>query len=194
MVRDLDTLQKASPLYDPGGGKSDYVRLKWYRYQFDKWIRPVRWLTAGAIIGGGVVYGYEQLTKRHLRSKSLYLKRGEQYYQIMGYAWDQDSKDFNIVSRPLYHCKAQLDSHEAFLMMTAKSSYFQSVASYSELPSNAQDLALCGPFQYDPHWNYKSVPRSIVKSKAAEIQPATSDITCSGFGTSSHETYKKNKK
>eukprot|EP01060_Flectonema_neradi_P012923 TRINITY_DN19720_c0_g1_i1.p1 TRINITY_DN19720_c0_g1~~TRINITY_DN19720_c0_g1_i1.p1 ORF type:complete len:212 (+),score=18.93 TRINITY_DN19720_c0_g1_i1:51-638(+) len=190
----LDAIQKASPYYDPGGGRSDYARLSWYRYQFDKWVRPARWISVGLVLGGGLVMSYNKLSERHLRSKNLFLKRGEKYYQVLGHAWDQETKDFTIVSRPLFHCKAQLDSHEAFLMMTSKSQFFESVSSYDELPANAQDLALCGPFQYDPEWKYNTVPTSLKNSTPAVITPAKSNISCSGFATSSHELYRKNKK
>ena len=176
-----------------GGGLSDAKRERYVRYWLDRYARPVKWLAFGATLGVGVLTWQRVRAENEAKRKMLYLHKGARSYQVMGYAWDQTLKDFNVVYRPLFHTQARLGAaDEAHLMGTAPMSYFDEIGSYADLDPAAQDLVLPGPFTEDPQWTLSPHLTTVHNSTPAVVaSPATSPITVTGHGTSSHAVYRK---
>eukprot|EP01064_Diplonema_japonicum_P031840 TRINITY_DN5828_c3_g1_i1.p1 TRINITY_DN5828_c3_g1~~TRINITY_DN5828_c3_g1_i1.p1 ORF type:complete len:230 (+),score=56.49 TRINITY_DN5828_c3_g1_i1:46-690(+) len=180
-----------------GQGMSDFRRERYVKWWMNKWARPVYWVGLGVVMGAvGVTLVSESGASRR-RKEFLYVKRGEQYYQVIGHSWDQTTKDFQVLYRPLFHCKAALYKHEAHLFGTAPLSYFGGeYISYQDLDLQARSLSLPGPFTYDPEWKLGDLlpPAALPPSMctpATVASPAESSITVSGNGTASYDMYKK---
>eukprot|EP00754_Rhynchopus_humris_P035818 Rhum_TRINITY_DN17413_c0_g1::Rhum_TRINITY_DN17413_c0_g1_i1::g.165953::m.165953 len=176
-----------------GGGLSDAKRERYVRYWLDRYARPVKWLAFGATLGVGVLTWQRLRAENEAKHKMLYLHKGARSYQVIGYAWDQSLKDFNVVYRPLFHAQARLGStDESHLMGTAPMSYFDEVGTYANLDPASRSLVLPGPFTEDPQWTLSPHLSTVRNSTPAVVaSPATSPITVTGHGTSSHAVYKK---
>jgi predicted metalloenzyme YecM len=114
----------------------------------------------------------------------LIYKLKNQYYQVLGHAWDHGVKDFQVVYRPLYHCAAASDRFEAHVLAV---SHFQrwndkfervTEAELATLPPSVLRLVLPGPFWSDPQWPAPAL---------TEPLPAAASTTRSGLGSRSHE-------
>ena len=172
-------------------GVGDRRKERYVWYWVNKYLRPVKWIALGAV--GGVVLcsardGFKTAT---LKKECFFTKRGEQSFQIVGYAWDQRMKDFNVVYRPLFHEAGCLRGDEPHLLGTCHISYFDEVVKYGDLDLKAKSFVIPGPFTYDPEWKYPTHLHSTTGSTPPEITPSSAPYTVSGFGTSSHVVYKK---
>ena len=100
--------------------------------------------------------------RRSRRSRSsplpplVYELKGE-YYQVLGHAWDHESKDFRVVYRPLYHCRAAAERFEAHVLAISTFARWESKFARvdpAQLPDHVQALLLEGPFWADPRWPF----------------------------------------
>ena len=119
-------------------------------------------LCAAAGVGAALAVILPRCARRRRRQQRLkydahiYVLKG-QYYQLLGHAWDHETKDFKVIYRPLYHCEAKSDSFEAHVLAASHFSRweekFQRV-SYAEVPASVRAWVLPGPFVHDPEWTY----------------------------------------
>ena len=118
-------------------------------------LRSAACAVSGAVIGAGVLY----ILRRQRRLVAIadaecYELKGE-YYQVLGHAWDHQTKDFKVIYRPLYHCPSAVDRFEAHVLAASHferwDDKFKRVP-LSSLPAAAARLVLPGPFVHDPEW------------------------------------------
>ena len=118
-------------------------------------LRSAACAVTGAVIGAGVLY----ILRRQRRLVAIadaecYELKGE-YYQVLGHAWDHQTKDFKVIYRPLYHCPSAVDRFEAHVLAASHferwDDKFKRVP-LSSLPAAAARLVLPGPFVHDPEW------------------------------------------
>ena len=138
-------------------------------------------LCAGSAgVGAGVLI---LLQRRHCRrsvdQSEVYELKGE-YYQLLGHAWDHETKDFKVIYRPLYHCPSASGRFEAHVLASSHferwDTRFKRVPVES-LPPAARRLVLPGPFVLDDEWEYAT--------RTAPVPAAAR--TRSGLGARSHE-------
>eukprot|EP01061_Rhynchopus_euleeides_P015868 TRINITY_DN26998_c0_g1_i1.p2 TRINITY_DN26998_c0_g1~~TRINITY_DN26998_c0_g1_i1.p2 ORF type:complete len:194 (+),score=22.54 TRINITY_DN26998_c0_g1_i1:181-762(+) len=170
-------------------GMSDYRRERYVRYWVDRWARPVKWMVAGAVMGICADFFYDRKRELAKMQGMVYTKRGDKCYQIVGYAWDQRMKDFNVVYRPLFHHKGYMNADEAHLLGTAPISYFEELVPYHKLDPASKERVLPGPFTLDPDWTHSEHLHSVRGSIQPRVIPSEGQ-TLSGHGTCSHATYK----
>ena len=111
---------------------------------------------ASAGLGAGVLLVLQRLRRLAAiaTEAECYELKGE-YYQVLGHAWDHQTKDFKVIYRPLYHCPSAVDRFEAH---TLAASHFErwdekfKRLPFSHLPAAAARLVLPGPFVHDPEW------------------------------------------
>ena len=137
-----------------------------------------------ALCGAGFGVGTVLLLQRRRRRRSLddaevYELKGE-HYQLLGHAWDHETKDFKVIYRPLYHCPSASGRFEAHVLAASHferwDARFKRVPVRS-LPPSARQLILQGPFVLDDEWEY-----------AGRTAPVpTAARTRSGLGSRSHE-------
>ena len=122
--------------------------------------------------------------------------------QVLGHAWDHETKDFKVVYRPLYHCGHKVDSYEAHVLAVSHFSRwdtkFQRIPS-SQVPREVLGRVLPGPFWADAEWEAGpwTVPVNLVTPRSgllpgASPQPSVGQYLeapksgLSGVGTRSH--------
>lgn len=112
-----------------------------------------------------------------MKHVDVYELKGE-YYQVLGHAWDHETKDFKVVYRPLYHCEAKHERFEAHTLAVSHFSRwdekFTKVTDLTTIDPKAAALLLEGPFTHDPLWTY-----------ASRTSPSTGNT--SGLGTRRHQ-------
>jgi len=101
---------------------------------------------------------YWARSRRTLHTAEVYVLKGkDQYYQVLGHAWDHEAKDFVVIYRPLYHCGAKTGSFEAHVLASTKfarwDAKFEPVSA-ADMPSAVQSWLLPGPFCWDPIWTH----------------------------------------
>ena len=118
-------------------------------------LRTAAACVASAGIGAGVLY----ILRRRRRLEAIagaecYELKGE-YYQVIGHAWDHQTKDFKVIYRPLYHCPSAVDRFEAHVLAASHFERWEDKfkrVPLSSLPAAAARLLLPGPFVLDPEW------------------------------------------
>jgi len=111
----------------------------------------VVWVALGAVLGSLGTWYYT--TKAQSYSK-VYELNGL-YYQKLGEAWNHGSKCFQIIYRPLYHCKRQPGRFEAHLLAISNFDRFETKfakVDWKEVPMSVRRMVLAGPFVFDPAW------------------------------------------
>jgi len=104
--------------------------------------------------------------------------------QVLGHAWDHETKDFKVVYRPLYHCGHKPDGYEAHIMAISHFSRwdtkFKRIPN-SQVPKEALSRVLPGPFWADGEWEAGSwtTPNDLAPSSPKRVG-------LSGLGTRSH--------
>ena len=78
------------------------------------------------------------------------------FYQMLGHAWDHETKQFKVIYRPLYHCGAS-NNFEAHVLASSHFSRWESKFRKVEdvgrdLSQEAKEYLLPGPFVKDPEW------------------------------------------
>tara|TARA_A100001015_G_C15041416_1_gene739893 strand:- start:2353 stop:3456 length:1104 start_codon:yes stop_codon:yes gene_type:complete len=121
-----------------------------------------------------------------------------QYYQVLGDAWDHETKDFKVVYRPLYHCPADSNRFEAHNLACSHFSRWNSKfrkCKFNEIPEKIKELLLPGPFVYDKEWKFANRTVPMEKREKEEVNAAvvskvaTCSYSKSGYGTRSFEMY-----
>jgi hypothetical protein len=119
----------------------------------------MRSVAAGIGIGAGCVLVGQLLLRESRRGDlRIFVLKG-QYYQLLGHAWDHETKDFKVIYRPLYHCKAAEGRFEAHTLASSHFSRFESkfqAVSWAQVPNEAKAFVLHGPFSYDPSWSFSA--------------------------------------
>ena len=118
-------------------------------------LRTATACVASAGLGAGVLYILQRRRRRAaIAAAECYELKGE-YYQVIGHAWDHQTKDFKVIYRPLYHCPSAVDRFEAHVLAASHferwDDKFKRVP-LSSLPAAAARRVLAGPFVHDPEW------------------------------------------
>jgi hypothetical protein len=140
----------------------------------------MRAVVAGIGIGAaGLLAGQYLLRESRRRELQVYELKG-QYYQLLGHAWDHETKDFKVIYRPLYHCEASEGRFEAHVLASSHFSRWESkfkLVSWDQVPSSARAFVLQGPFTHDPDWKFttetKPQPKLVDVHNRSAIASAT---------------------
>ena len=141
--------------FNSGGWSAEIDALGARAWRIARMLRTAASCVASAGIGAGVLY----ILRRRRRLEAIadaecYELKGE-YYQVIGHAWDHQTKDFKVIYRPLYHCPSAVDRFEAHMLAASHferwGDKFKRVP-LSSLPAAAARRVLAGPFVHDPEW------------------------------------------
>lgn len=146
----------------------------------------------GAVCGAAAAAGLfflwsSRRTSSVARSRAnleVYSLKGK-FYQVLGHAWDHETKQFKVIYRPLYHCLRKAGSFEAHTLASSHFSRWESKFRrvediYAELDNEAKAYLLDGPFVADPAWTFplRTLP-------VEGVVRATSSPSCSSSTSSS---------
>lgn len=134
-------------------------------------------LGTGVLVGGGAATVMRSRERQQAIASGSFFERQGDFYQVVGHAWDHSRRDFCVVFRPLWHCEAKPQGHEAHVMAAADFEHFNEYrqVGYEEMTIPAQNLALPGPFWRDDSW---ALPAETARAEGP---------TSSGLGTRSHQ-------